>query len=59
MNNIRIGEYKMQEGTTQKKHLSVRLTDMERKMLEGIAKEKNYTLGETIRYLIRAYSNKQ
>ena len=49
----------MQEGTTQKKHLSVRLTDMERKMLEGIAKEKNYTLGETVRYLIRAYSNKQ
>ena len=45
--------------TTKKRTLAIRLTDMERKMLEGIAKEKNYTLGETIRYLIREYSNKQ
>lgn len=45
--------------TTKKRTLAIRLTEAEREMLEGIAKEKDYTLGETIRYLIREYSNKQ
>ena len=45
--------------TTKKRTLAIRLTDMEREMLESIAREKDYTLEETVRYLIRAYSNKQ
>lgn len=52
----------MKEGrtyTTKKRTLAIRLTDAEREMLESIAREKDYTLGETIRYLIREYSNKQ
>lgn len=49
----------MKEGrtyTTKKRTLAIRITDIEREKLESIAREKGYTLGETIRYLIRKYN---
>lgn len=38
--------------SNERKNLSVKLNEFERKALEDLAKEKNMTLGEYIRYMI-------
>lgn len=46
--------------SNERKNLSVKLNEFERKALEDLAKEKNMTLGEYIRYMIiKEYDKKR